>query len=121
MSQIFNVGVSPSQLAITPDGKFGYVTNSNNYEIAGSASVSVLDLKKKHTIFTIHDSSFVEPYRIAISDKYAYVCNSGSPATAAEQGTVSIIDIKTNTVTGQITGFDGPGGIVLSKKYAYVY
>ena len=120
--QTFNVGVNPSHIAITPNGKHGYVTNSNNYSIPGSDSVTVLDLEEGVPKLTIHDNSFVEPYRVAIDHcgKYAYVCNSGSPATTSEAGTVSIIDIETNTVVGVIKGFDGPGGIVISKHIAYV-
>ena len=70
------------------------------------------------TSFNIHDHSFLEPYRIAIDchDKYAYVCNSGSPARSSTVGTVSIISIKSNKVVGIITGFDGPGGIAISNK-----
>ena len=122
LNQTFNVGVNPANIAITPNGKYGYVANSNNYSIPGSDSVTVLDLKNGIPKLTIHDNSFVEPYRIAIDrcSKYAYVCNSGSPATITETGTVSIIDIKTNTVIGVIKGFDGPGGIVISKNIAYV-
>lgn len=121
-SEIFNVGVNPANLAITPNGKYAYVANSNNYSIPGSDSVTVLDLEKGIPKLTIHDSSFVEPYRIAIDHlgKYAYVCNSGSPLTVEAQGTVSIIDIRINKVVGVITGFDGPGAIALSKNRAYV-
>ena len=122
ISNTFTVGVNPSSLAITPNGKFAYVTNSNNYAIPGSDTVSVLDLKKGRPKLTIADPSFDEPYRLAIDKhgKFAYVCNSGSPNKIGQQGTVSIIDIKTNTVVGLITGFDGPGGIVLSESTAYV-
>lgn len=118
----YNAGVNPASLAITPDGKYAYVANNNNYSIPGSDTVSVLNLHKKHTKLIIHDNSFVEPYRIAIDckGKFAYVCNSGSPATAEQSGTVSIINTNSNKVVGVIPGFDGPGSIVLSKKFAYV-
>ena len=122
VDHVFNVGVNPANIAITPDDKYGYVANSNNYSISGSDSVTVLNLKKGIPKLTIHDESFVEPYRIAIdsSGKYAYVCNSGSPASNTRQGIISIIDIKTNTVIGTITGFDGPGAIVICKNTAYI-
>src|SRR3972149_2205876 len=118
----YNVGVNPSNMAITPDGKYGYVTNSNNYSIPGSDSVTVLNLRNGLPKLTINDGSFIEPYRIAIDNcgEYGYVCNSGSPAAVGLSGTVSIIDISTNTVSGVITGFDGPGGITLSTKRAYI-
>jgi len=120
--KIFNVGVNPANIAITPNGKYGYVANSNNYSIPGSDSVTILDLKKGISMLTIHDNSFVEPYRIAIDSggKFAYVCNSGSPATVLEPGTVSVIHIKSNRVIALIEGFDGPGGIVITENIAYV-
>ncbi len=120
--EIYNVGVTPSDLSITPNGKYAYVTNSNNYTIEGSDTVTVLDLVNKLPKLTIHDPSFVEPYRITIDScgKYAYVCNSGSPSSSDLEGTVSIIDICKNEVVGTINGFDGPGAIVLNRKYAYV-
>ena len=124
--QIFNVGVNPSHLAVTPDSRRAYVTNSNSYGIAGSDTVTVLDLRKGTTKLTIRDESFVQPYRVAIDDlgEYAYVCNSGSPAESGQEGTLSVIDIKSNKVVGTIPGFDGPGAIVLSQRrgkgFAYV-
>lgn len=122
VSKTFTTGLNPANLAITPDGRFAYVANSNNYGITGSDSVTVLDLKTGVPKLTILDPSFNEPYRIAIDrcGKYAYVCNSGSPSEVGQSGTVSIIDINTNTVVGVIVGFDGPGSIVLSKSKAYV-
>jgi DNA-binding beta-propeller fold protein YncE len=122
LNNTYNTGVNPANLAITSNGKYAYVANSNNYSIKDSDSVTVLDLRKGVPKVTIHDDSFVEPYRIAIDhcNKFAYVCNSGSPATTSDAGTVSIIDIKTNTVVGVIEGFDGPGGIVITKNIAYV-
>ena len=116
-TETYNVGVNPSHLAVLNSGAKAYVTNSNNYSIMGQDTVSVLDLKKKTTELTIHDESFVEPYRLAVDnfDRYVYVCNSGSPASTSEQGTVSIIDTFDNKVVGVIAGFDGPGGIVISK------
>lgn len=112
-----NVGVTPDALAITPDNRYAYVVNNNNYHIPNQDSVSVLDLKNNTLMQTIHDESFVEPFRIAISPngKKAYVANSNGT-------TLSIIDISLNQVTGVIDGFDGPSGIVITPngKFAYV-
>ncbi len=114
----FNVGVNPSSVAIC--GKYAYITNSNNYGITGSDTVTVLSSSVPLT--TISDPSFNQPYRIAIDykERYAYVCNSGSPSATGTFGTLSIIDLKSNTVVNTIPGFDGPGAIVLTKHYAYV-
>ena len=80
----------------------------------------MLDLNRGVTKSTIHDPSFIEPYRIAVTKRFAYVCNSGSPAVVGQPGTLSIIDTEPDNVVGVITGFDGPGGIVISGSTAYV-
>ncbi len=104
-----NSGITPDGMAITPDNRFGYVANNNNYSLTGGDTVSVLDLKNNTVKTTISDSSFNEPFRIAINPAgtKAYVANSNST-------TISIIDIATNTVTGVIGGFDGPSGMVIT-------
>ena len=114
----YNVGLNPSDIAITNNGKYAYVTNSNNYGITGSDSVTVLNLCKGIPKTTIYDASFNSPYRIAIDscDRYAYVCNSSTPSYTGATGTVSIIDLKSNTVTGVINGFDGPGAIAIKNN-----
>jgi len=112
---IFNTGINPAGIAITPNGKYAYVANNNNYGINGSDNVTVLDLIKGVPKTTINDNSFNEPYRIAIDHhgRYAYVCNSGST-------TISIINIELNQVVNVIDEFNGPSGIVLSKTSGYV-
>lgn len=123
--EIFNVGVSPSSITITPNGHYAYVTNANNYAIEGSDSVTVLDLKTGLPLTTIFDKSFNEPYRSAISPdgRYVYVANSGSPSTAQTptDGAITIIDTTTNKVIRIIIGFDGPSGIVINNKGTVAY
>lgn len=112
-----NVGVTPDGLAITPDSHYAYVVNNNNYGIAGQDSVTVLDLHDNTVKTTIHDLSFSESFRVAISPdgKKAYVVNSDST-------TISIIDTKRNQVVGVMGGFDGPSGIAITPngRFAYV-
>jgi len=112
-----NVGVTPDGLAITPDSRYAYVVNNNNYGIVNQDSVTVLNLKNNTVKTTIHDDSFVEPFRVAISPdgEKAYVANSDST-------TLSIIDTTLNVVTGVIDGFDGPSGIAITPdgEFAYV-
>lgn len=112
------VGNSPAGLAITSDGTIAYVANNNNAGIAGGNTVSVLDLVYNGRSGTISDASFNEPYSVTISPDgtTAYVTNSNS-------STVTIIDLDSNTVTGTITGFDGPSGFVINPampNIAYV-
>lgn|SRR3990167_8311056 len=109
------VGVNPTGIAITPNGKYAYVANNNNYSIAGQDSVTVIDLKTNLPIKTIIDSSFNGPYTITI-DKLgikAYVTNSGG-------STITIINIHKNEVSGIIEGFDGPSGMVIKGDIGYV-
>lgn len=120
MARILNCGVTPSFVCLHPTSNFAYVMNSNNYGLPNQDSITVLDLKLKIPIATIHDSSFKEPYRMAIHHK-GYVCNSASPTAPGEPGTISILCLKTNKVVGTIIGFDGPGGIVISEKKNKAY
>lgn len=111
------VGDTPSGIAITPNGRFAYIANSNNDGLVNGNTVSVIDIETNKVIKTISDSSFDQPYTVTInaSGTKAYVTNSNST-------TISIIDIKTNSVIGVITGFDGPSGMVITPdgNTAYV-
>ncbi len=106
-----NVGVTPAGIGITPDNRFAYVANNNNYSIAGQDNVSVLNLMDNTLQQTINDASFNEPYTVTINKAgtKAYVTNSNST-------TITIIDIPTNTVSGIIPGFDGPSGMVITPN-----
>lgn len=103
------VGVTPDGLAITPDSRFAYVANNNNYGIPNGFTVSVLDLTNNLLKQTISDASFSEPFTVTINPAgtRAYVTNSNST-------TISIIDLATNTVIGVIGGFDGPSGMAIT-------
>lgn len=112
-----NVGVTPAGIAITPNGRYAYVANNNNYSIAGEDSVSVIDLTTNMVITTIFDPSFNQPYTVTINaaGTIAYVTNSNST-------TVTMINIATNTVLGTINGFQGPSGFAIlpNQQFAYV-
>lgn len=116
-----NVGVTPAGLAITPDNKFAYVANNNNYGLPFGDTVSVLNLTNNTLYKTIvldqTSTDSLEPYTVTINPAgtKAYVTNSNNT-------TISIIDIATNTVAGTIGGFDGPSGMVITPdgNTAYV-
>lgn len=112
----FNTGVNPAGMDITPDNKFAYVANNNNYAIPGQDSVSILNLTTNLPQTTIFDPSFIEPYTVTINstETKAYITNSGG-------FTVSVINIATNLVESIITGFDGPSGLVISKSGTTAY
>jgi len=111
-----NGGINPAGIAITPNNKYAYVANNNNYGIENGDSVSVLNLENNTLKTTIHHPSFNEPYTVTINQAgtRAYVTNSNST-------TITIIDIKTNNVIGIIGGFDGPSGMVITPNGTQAY
>lgn len=108
------VGVTPASLALTRDGRRAYVANSNNYGLTGGHTVSVVDLRRGIVEMTISDPSFDEPWRIGLYRGSAYVANSAG-------STVTVIDTRTNHVTGVIDGFDGPSGFAVAPKLGRAY
>jgi DNA-binding beta-propeller fold protein YncE len=118
-TQTFNTGINPSGLAVWENRL--YVANNNNYGISGQDSVSVIDINTGQIIATITDSSFDEPYTITFYQGKAYVTNSGSPSVSGQSGTVTIVDLATNAVTGTISGFNGPSGFVVDSVHNVAY
>lgn len=120
----------PFDIVITSDGKFAYVTNfgSNNFYPFGT-TVSVVDLTKNKIIKNIEVG--IQPSGIALSpdDRYAYVTNydtlytdTNFSALAPGQGTVNIIDTKTNRVLEPtIPVGQSPANIAVSSDGAFAY
>lgn len=109
-----NVGVTPAGIAFTPNGKYAYVANANNYETAGydavgQDNISVIDVSKNLVIKTIYDASLNQPQTVTVNPAgtKAYACNSNASS-------VTVIDVATNTVTAVISGFDGPDDMVIN-------
>ncbi|HLJ31992.1 MAG TPA: YncE family protein, partial [Candidatus Babeliales bacterium] len=123
----------PFGIAITPNGKYAYVTNfgSNNFAPFGT-TVSVVKLKCRPTIAQTIELNSIQPSGIAITPDghFAYVTNyntlyAGSNFTnlTAGQGTVNIIDTKTNKIIPPtIAVGQSPNAIAISPngKFAYV-
>ena len=112
------VGVTPAGLAVTPDNRFAYVANNNNYGIPNGDTVSVIDLTTNLLVDTITTASFnAQAYTVTMNaaGTRAYVTNSNWT-------TVVVIDTATNTVVNTIDGFDGPSGFVITPdgNFAYV-
>ena len=116
-----NAGLSPNWLAVSPNNLIGYVANDNNNGVDVGTnhgdSVTVVDLTTNLPITTIYDASFMEPYTITLNaaGTKAYVTNSSGH-------TITIINTATNSVSGIISGFDGPDGMVITPdgNFAYV-
>lgn len=112
-----NVGVTPTGIAITPDSRFAYVANNNNYGIANEDTVSVLDLSNNTVATTIdYGSDDQQPYTVTMNPAgtKAYVTNSNGT-------TITIINVATNTIAGTIGGFDGPSGMAITPNGAFGY
>lgn len=90
MDTIGSLGNSPWGVAVTPDGKYAYVPTC-----AGPAGVSVIDTKTNAIVTTVLTPGC--PLEIAISPngRVAYVTDDSS-------NEVLVIDIATNTLTGNI-------------------
>ena len=83
------VGEHPQTVAITPDGRFAYVTNQ------GSSTVSVVDLTSLTTAVDVPVG--IGPFGVALTPDggRAYVANSAS-------NSVSIVEAGSNSVVGTI-------------------
>ncbi len=103
-------GDGPTSVAITPDGKYAYVTDS------ADESVSVIETGLRRNVATIEEVG-EEPFGIAITPdgKYAYVTVRGSHK-------VAVISTQTKKVVTSIEVGLEPAGVGISPtgKFAYV-
>jgi YVTN family beta-propeller protein len=101
------VGLSPSGVAITPDGAFAYVANFD------SDNVSVIDTATNTVTTTVTVGE--EPVGVAITPDgaFAYVTNSRSD--------VSVIDTASNIVTATVTVGSFPVGVAITPDGAFAY
>jgi YVTN family beta-propeller protein len=103
-------GKGPTSVAITPDGKYAYVT-----DVFGK-SVTVIETGLRRKVTTIEEVGSL-PFGIAITPdgKYAYVTDSGSDE-------VAVISTATKKLVKAIPVGSEPTGIAISPtgKFAYV-
>ncbi len=109
------VGTGPEGLAITPDGRFLYVANVDDND------ASVVDLTTNPpAVATIPTGVGAQDVTISPDGKTAYVLN-GNAGTQTLPGSVSVIDVATESVTATITVQIGPGMIKTSTDGGIVY
>jgi YVTN family beta-propeller protein len=108
--------VPPWDLAMTPDQRFVYVTET------GTASVQVIDTtligsSTSPVVATIPVG--VDPYSIAIAPNgnFAYVTNIGTGTS----GTVSVISLADNTVVATVPVGFGPFACAVTQDSTLVY
>jgi YVTN family beta-propeller protein len=103
-------GDGPTSVAITPDGKYAYVTDSED------ETVSVIEIGLRRNVATIEKVG-EEPFGIAITPdgKYAYVTSRGG-------NKVAVISTQTKQVVKSIPVGLEPTGVAISPtgKFAYV-
>jgi len=103
------VGRLPLRIAITPDGKTAYVTNS----LAGS--VTPIDLNTNTAGPAISIGGQLQGVAITPDGRTAYVANGESP------GAVTPIDTKTNTAGTAIQVGNEPRGIAITPDGGTAY
>jgi YVTN family beta-propeller protein len=115
---VIPVQFSPLGVAIAPNGKFAYVTNTGAVcdlcPFNQPSSVSVIDTATYNVVATIPVGQYPAAIAIAPNGAFAYVANFNS-------NSVSVIDTTTNTVTATISVGTGPWGIAITPNGAFAY
>jgi YVTN family beta-propeller protein len=106
------VGLTPEQVAVTPNGAFAYVAKSDGSD---PGSVSVI-ATASNTVAGSPIPVDVAPVGVAITPNgaFVYVANSGS-------NTVSVIATASNTVVATVPVGSGPAGVAITPDGAFVY
>jgi YVTN family beta-propeller protein len=107
----------------------GHVLGDTGQDIGLEGDKAYIVLNVSNTIEVVNrytfahittiDNGLVNPRYIAFHDDKAYVTNWGD-ATNADDDYVAIIDLNTNTVTGQIPVAEGPERILEENHKLYV-
>jgi len=103
------VGGSPSGLAVTPDGKYVYVSNGEDVAVIDTASSKVV----ARVAVGGWPSSGVA---VSPSGEYVYALNRGRYVES-----VSVINVTTNKVVSTIMLGSYPADVVVSPNGQYVY
>ena len=110
LSQVFLIQ-NIRGIAVSPDGSKVYVAHFGGG--SGGTTVYVLDAQTLATITTITVDS--RPHAIAISGTRAYVTHR------TMGGSVSVIDITTDSLVTTVSPFEMPAGIVVTPNGQTVY
>lgn len=104
------VPVSPHWVALSPDGRFGYVTNHM------PGQVTVIDTTQNKTVASIPIGGGMAPHSIAVSPDGKLV-----EEVNYDGDSLTFIDPATNTVTGTIPLGEGPQSIAFAPDGAHSY
>src|SRR5437899_6572939 len=115
---VIPVQFSPFGVAISPNGKFAYVTNTGAVcdlcSFSQPPSVSVIDTATYSVVATIPVGQYPAGVAITPNGAFAYVANFNS-------NNVSVIDTATNTVTATVTVGTNPLGVAITPNGAFAY
>src|SRR5712664_3704689 len=115
---VIPVQFSPLGVALAPNGKFAYVTNTGAVcdlcPVNQPSSVSVIDTATYSVVATIPVGQYPAGVAITPNGAFAYVANFNS-------NSVSVIDTATNTVTATVGVGTGPSGIAITPDGAFAY
>src|SRR5712664_228295 len=115
---VIPVQFSPLGVALAPNGKFAYVTNTGAVcdlcPVNQPSSVSVIDTATYRVVATIPVGQYPAGVAITPNGAFAYVANYNS-------NSVSVIDTVTNSVTATVTVGTGPWGIAITPNGALAY
>jgi YVTN family beta-propeller protein len=95
----------PLDLAVTPDGKYAYVTQTTGF-------VSVIDISTNARIARIPFGTGV--YYVTLSPDAAFLYVTGGTE-------VFVVNTQSNAVVATISGFGGTDGMAMSPNGQYVY
>lgn len=106
--------IGPDSVAVRPDGQYAYVTNTYN------SSVSIFNTNTNAISGKIYIAKTVgtgpEGISITPNGQYAYIANEGE-----NPGSVSVINLNTNTVLKNITTAGSPGAVFITPNGQLVY
>lgn len=105
----FSLGV-----AVTPDGKHAYVTNSNFGSNPGTVTVIDTATNKVVTTIALPVGSFPSGVDVSPDGEHAYVANTGS-------GTVSVISTASNMVVATVTVGISPHFVAVTPDGIHAY
>ena len=106
----------PSDVAVTPDGEYAYVTSTSQ----NNSAVSVISTTTNKVTATIKvDGS--NGVAITPDGKYAYVTSQFSEPPNIDENFVSVISTVSNKVTAKIPLSGSPTGLALTPNGEFAY
>ena len=114
-----NVGSFPLGVAVNPDGKRVYVTNSGGDSTNFTGTISVIDTTTNTVAITINVGNNSLGVAVNPDGTKLYVVNSNIYPDV--EGNISVIDTATNNVTSTISVGSFPRGVAVSPDGKKVY